>query len=112
MITEIFLIRTQNSIYELQVSDRGTARCRKEGEPWRKVKVEPFDLTFLDKLFIGPSFDVPGVVTTSMVKKVQHLIPSGRKFKTVSKPSPGLGDLMAQIVDLAMPNKAIVVDEK
>lgn len=114
VITEIYLIQTANSIYEIQVSDKGTARCRKEGEPWRKVQVEKGDMSFLDKLYIGPSFDVPGVVLTSMVKQIQHLVPSRRKFAEVRKPAyglPGIGDMMAEIVGQVAGNKAIVVKE-
>ena len=69
MITDIYRIKTRNSIYEIQVHDQdGTSnrpsRCRKEGsETWNRVS--DFSGDYLDKLCIGPGFDVPGVVETS-----------------------------------------------
>jgi len=79
MITDIYLIKTMNSVYEVQVNDQGGARCRKadfrDTEPWRNVRpVKGED--WLDKLVIGASFDVPGVVLTSVVKDYQHFVPT------------------------------------
>ena len=75
MITDIYRIKTANSIYEINVSDRGTARCRKEnGFGWHTVQTS--DMSFLDKLVIGASFQVPGVVLTSVVSDYNHLIVS------------------------------------
>lgn len=75
MITDLYRIKTQNSIYEIQVNDAGTSRCRKNDEPWQIVKATTPE--YLEKLFIGPSFDIPGVVLTSRVQDYTHLVPSG-----------------------------------
>jgi hypothetical protein len=85
-IARLILIRTQNSTYEIQVSDNGSSRCRKSGPSasdvtdWKWVKSD--DLTYLAKLCVGPSFDVPGVVLTSRVQDYQILYPSGEPKRT------------------------------
>ena len=89
MITDIYRIKTANSIYEIQVADQdGTnnrpSRCRKEGETaWKRVS--DFSGKYLEKLFIGPSFDVPGVVLTSMVEDYVHLVPSGEPKRRLTR---------------------------
>lgn len=75
-ISHIYLVKTHSgSLYEIQVNNQGGSRCRKNTEPWRTVKTD--SLEYLERLCIGPSFDVPGVVLTSMVKDYQHFVPSG-----------------------------------
>ena len=92
MITDIYRIKTMNSFYEIQVSDDGRSRCRKLGTgididgftvdaPWRKVKASP---SFLEKLVIGASFDVPGVVLTSVVEDYFHFVPSTEPKRTLN----------------------------
>jgi len=81
MITDIYLIKTQNSIYEVHVAETGISRCRKVLEDWKQVK--SIDPEYLEKLVIGASFDVPGVVLTSVVKDYQHFVPSGQPKRSV-----------------------------
>jgi len=72
MITEIYRIKTRNSIYEIQVKDDGVSRCHKEGEAgYHQVRG---DSSYLEKLCIGPAFDVPGVVKTSNVLDYVHFV--------------------------------------
>jgi hypothetical protein len=78
MITDIYRIKTMNSVYEIHISDTHLARCRKEGEAWRSIALTPTEATeLMEKLYIGVSFKVPGVVTMSNVQDYQHYVPSG-----------------------------------
>ena len=76
MITDIYRIKTMNSVYEIHIADPEPARCRKEGGEWKTIKVTPTDAKeLMETLFIGASFKVPGVVTTSVVQDYQHYQP-------------------------------------
>ena len=85
MITDIYRIRTNNSVYEIQITDKGVSRCHKEGDTkWYQVKTNTND--WVNRLLIGASFDVPGVVLTSEVQDYSHFVPSGlekRVYKAI-----------------------------
>lgn len=95
-LTDIYRIKTRNSIYEIQVKDDGASRCRKLGtvvdEPWHTVKS---DSSYLENLCVGPSFDVPGVVLTSMVQDYKHYVLSDEPKRTATKPA----HLLQPVVD-------------
>ena len=82
MISNIYLVRTRNSVYEIQVSEKGTSRARKGSGPWKTVKADSPD--YLEKLSIGPSFEVPGCWHTSNVEDYQHFTPSGEPKRTTT----------------------------
>ena len=93
MITDIYRIKTANSVYEIQVR---TGRHRylpvPQGRPRGCGLEAGLDRgpSYLEKLFIGPSFDVPGVVLTSMVEDYVHLVPSGEpKRRLTARATPG-----------------------
>jgi len=76
MITDIYRIKTLNSVYEIHLSDTHLGRCRKEGEEWKTINLNPTEAqNLMEKLYIGASFKVPGVVTTSNVEDYQHYQP-------------------------------------
>jgi hypothetical protein len=83
MITDIYRIKTQNSIYEIQVNDNGLSRCRKEGEVvlWKVITSNEY----LKELVIGASFDIPGVVLTSVVQDYSHLVVSQEPKRVLEK---------------------------
>lgn len=88
MITDIYRIKTKNSVYEIHVSDTHLSRCRKEGGTWKNIKATPTEVKeLMKKLHIGPSFDVPGVVLTSMVEDYQHYVVSDEPKRTVTRPT-------------------------
>jgi hypothetical protein len=102
MITDIYRIKTRNSIYEIQVRDTGVSRCRKDGvgERWHV----PNDTTgeYLEKLCIGPSFDVPGVVQTSNVEDYVHYVPSPepkRKAKALQGSETGIPEFFQGLTE-------------
>ena len=106
MITDIYRIKTRNSVYEIQVHDQdGTtnrpSRCRKEGlSTWHRVS--DFTGEYLDKLCIGPAFDVPGVVLTSNVQDYVHLVPSSepkRKAKALRGSETGIPEFFEGLTD-------------
>lgn len=115
MITDIYRIRTRNSIYEIRVTDSGTSRCRKEGEAWYLVTS---DSSYLEKLCIGPSFDVPGVVKTSNVVDYVHFVPSQepkRKAKALQGSPTGIPEffqgLAEHVIEQAQGGQVMVVPE-
>lgn len=106
MLTDIYRIKTRNSVYEIQVHDQdGTtnrpSRCRKEGlSAWHRVS--DFTGEYLDKLCIGPSFDVPGVVQTSNVQDYVHFVPSSepkRKAKALRGSETGIPEFFAGLAE-------------
>lgn len=103
--TDIYRIKTRNSIYEIHVhsfnnSTNRPSRCRKEGEStWRRVS--DFSGDYLEKLCIGPGFDIPGVVDTSNVVDYVHFVLSTepkRKAKGSSTGIPEFFEMLAQQV--------------
>jgi len=79
--TDIYRIKTMNSVYEIHVNDHGRSRCRKEFGEWEYVRSTTPD--YLEKLYIGASLDVPGVVLTSVVKDYAHFQPVAEEKRTV-----------------------------
>jgi hypothetical protein len=97
--TDIYRIKTRNSIYEIQVRDSGISRCRREGESWRPVTG---DSSYLEKLCIGPSFDVPGVVQTSNVEDYAHFVLSTepkRKAKALQGSGTGIPEFFGMVAE-------------
>jgi len=99
--TDIYRIKTRNSVYEIQVTDRGTSRCRKDwdGSNWRPVADETG--AYLEKLCIGPGFDIPGVVDTSNVVDYVHFVLSNepkRKAKAAATDIPEFFGMVAKHV--------------
>lgn len=101
MITEIYRIKTMNSFYEIRVLDTGNSICRKTVKtedhkftvgPWRGVSSH----RYLDKLYIGASFRVPGVVTTSVVEDYEHLVATKEPKRRIGH-TPGIAEGMAMI---------------
>lgn len=96
-VLEIYMVKTKNSTYEIKVIDqdcdtpgsRGKklALCQKLGydNRWKLVKAD--DMEWLEKLAVGPSFDIPGVVTTSMVEDYVRFVPDGATKRRVTRPS-------------------------
>jgi hypothetical protein len=112
MLTDIYRIRTKNSIYEIHVSSNGGSRCRKESGPWNIVKADTPE--YLEKLFIGPSFDVPGVVLTSRVLDYVHLVPSGKPARVLEdhhETIPGFFEQLTNHVVNQVKGQVVVVGE-
>jgi hypothetical protein len=111
MITHIYRVKTMNSIYEIAITDEGLSRCRKLNStvstdgftvdgPWRKVKAS--DTAYLEKLCIGPSFDVPGVVQTSNVEDYAHFVLSTepkRKAKALRGSETGIPEFFGMLAE-------------
>lgn len=111
MITDIYRIKTKNSVYEIQITDKGVSRCHKEGDDnWYQVKANTND--WVNRLFIGASFDVPGVVLTSVVSDYAHFVPSGKEKRVYEKPSTISGffdDLTEHIKEQVTPQVVTVI---
>lgn len=110
MITDIYRIRTENSIYEIHVKDGGQSRCRKDSSlNWRNVTA---DHDYLEKLMIGPSFHIPGVVTTSRVQDYRHykLVPEHKRTIRESETTiPKFFEMVADHVkEQASPQEIVV----
>lgn len=87
-ITDIYRIDTLNSVYEIKVFiDAGVeySSCKKMGEGNRNRRVHTTGKGYLEKLTIGASFEVPGVVTTSVVQDYQHFVLSSEPKRTTMK---------------------------
>jgi len=109
MLTDIYRIKTRNSVYEIQVRQTkvvlGTSfhesRCRKEGTlEWMRVACQ--GIQYLDKLCIGPSFDVPGVVQTSNVVDYTHFVLSTepkRKAKVLQGSETGIPEFFQGLAE-------------
>lgn len=85
-ITDIYRIETMNSTYEIKVVEEDGkvgSLCKKMGKREDKKQVKSDDLSYLDELTIGASFDVPGVVLTSVVQDYQHYVLSDEKKRIV-----------------------------
>ena len=107
MITDIYRIKTRNSVYEIHVNDSGASRCRKEGSTsWRTVKAD--SAGYLENLAIGPSFDVPGVVLTSMVENYVHLVVSDEPKRKVNTIGGFFEDLTEHVVRQVNPHAVVV----
>lgn len=100
MITDIYRIKTRNSVYEIHVTDLGQSRCRKDSnQNWHQVESDP---SYLDKLCIGPGFEVPGVVDTSNVVDYVHFVPSTepkRKAKALRGSETGIPEFFAGLTE-------------
>jgi hypothetical protein len=102
MITDIYRIKTRNSIYEIQVRDTGVSRCRKDGEGERWHVAGDTSGKYLEKLCIGPSFDVPGVVQTSNVEDYEHYVVSSepkRKAKALRGSETGIPEFFQGLTE-------------
>jgi hypothetical protein len=119
-ITDIYRIETTNSIYEIKVFEHDNelySVCRRVGRDSsnRKVSVKGFNATteYLEKLTIGASFDVPGVLITSVVKDYAHFKLSEEPKRSVE----GLGikqffgDLATELVAQVKGEAAVMVAE-
>lgn len=87
-ITDIFRIDTMNSVYEIKVFiDAGVeySSCKKMGEGSQNRRVHTTGKGYLEKLTIGASFEVPGVVFTSVVQDYQHFVLSTEPKRTTIK---------------------------
>lgn len=117
-VTSIYRIKTANSIYEIQVRDTGVSRIRKDGLEQRwSVPADPKG-EYLDKLVIGASFDVPGVVLTSVVQDYVHYVVSSEPKRYAEIPTT-MGEFFGEtlvnaIKDQAMGHRPVqvVVQEK
>jgi hypothetical protein len=112
-VTNIYRVKTMNSIYEIQVRDTGVSRCRKDGadQIWRVVT--DATASYLEKLVIGASFDVPGVVTTSVVKDYMHYVVSPEPKRHAEIPTT-MGQFFGEILvdaikDAAMGHRPVQV---
>ncbi len=103
-VTDIFRIETMNSVYEIKVVDSNgeiVSSCKKMGsDSWhRQVKASGSD--YLEKLTIGASFYVPGVLTTSVVQDYAHFVLSGEPKRTTIQGF--FGGLVEEIKEQASP---------
>jgi hypothetical protein len=76
-ITDIYRIETMNSTYEIKVIETEgvvASVCKKMGKDQKFRHVTVRGTEYLDKLHIGASFDVPGVVLTSVVQDYSHFV--------------------------------------
>ena len=115
MLTDIYRIKTNNSIYEIQATRDGRSRCRKvekAQKDWRTVDSDSQD--YLERLYIGASFDVPGVVLTSVVKDYQHFTLSEEPKRRVEKGTtiPEFFGMLAEHVVEQVQPQAVMVAEK
>jgi len=112
-ITDIYRVKTANSVYEIHISDLGKARCRKEnGFGWHDVRTT--DMSFVDQLFIGASFKVPGVVLTSVVEDYNHLVVSTEPKRRVEEVPTTIGKFFGEVLvehikDQAMGHRPVQV---
>lgn len=86
-ITSIYRIETQNSVYEIKVIDNGgtiASVCKKMGKDQESRRVQVTGTEYLDRLVIGASFDIPGVVLTSRVQDYSHFELSSGPKRTVA----------------------------
>lgn len=104
MITDIYRIKTMNSLYEIRVMDTGKSICRKTAREadntvtvgsWNTVRG---NTDFLEKLYIGPSFKIPGVALTSCVTDYEHLVASTEPKRRIGH-TPGIAEAMAEVTD-------------
>ena len=104
-ITDIYRIKTANSVYEVHISSLGKARCRKEnGFGWHDVRTS--DMSFMDKLVIGASFNVPGVVLTSVVSDYNHLVVSAEP-KRYAEVQTTMGQFFGEVLVDAIKDQAM-----
>ena len=87
-ITDIYRIETMNSVYMIKVVEQDTdvlSVCQKMGANNRPHTVNEKGTSYLEKLTIGASFEVPGVVTTSVVQDYQHFVLSEEPKRTTTE---------------------------
>lgn len=118
--TDIYRIKTRNSIYEIHVHNQeGTfnrpSECRKEGESvWRRVS--DFSGDYLEKLCIGPGFFIPGVVDTSNVQDYLHFVlspePKRKAKKDTETTIPKFFAMLAEEVGQQVRGGAVLVEEE
>ena len=99
MMTDIIFVYTRNSTYVVKVMEEpwrnGVAVfCQKKGGPVKRSTAT--DRSFLDRLVIGASFDVPGVVKTSNVRDYEHFVLSKEEKRTTM--SGFFGNLADELV--------------
>jgi hypothetical protein len=76
-IKEIYRIETLNSVYEIKVVDKDgqiASVCKRMGKDGEGRQVQVMGTEYLERLVIGASFDVPGVVLTSVVQDYSHFV--------------------------------------
>lgn len=93
-ITDIYRIDTMNSTYEIKVCTHEgdvVSTCKKMGPGESPKWVQSKGVAYLEQLFIGASFKVPGVVTTSIVQDYQHMVvsPEPKRHYEVPTTIPG-----------------------
>lgn len=94
-VTDIYRIETMNSTYEIKVIEvegELVSSCKKMGKDERAHQVRSEDLAYLKRLTIGASFDVPGVVITSIVTDYQHFVLSDEPKMTMKDRTDGIGE--------------------
>lgn len=88
-VTDIYLIKTANSVYEIKVIDAGATKralCHKIGTAEVR-RVQATNVDWIGRLTIGASFDVPGVVLTSIVTDYTHFVPALDETKRTTTPA-------------------------
>lgn len=84
-VTEIYRIETMNSTYEIKVIKQNgelLSSCKKMGTTGAPKQVQVSGTEYLEKLTIGASFEVPGVVLTSVVCDYLHFVLSTEPKRT------------------------------
>lgn len=116
-ITDIYRIETMNSVYEIKVVDTegviGSV-CKKMGKDQEKRQVKVNGTEYLDKLLVGASFDVPGVVLTSVVQDYQHFALSTEPKRAVENVTTigGFFEGLTDHIKEQMNPQAVMVAEK
>ena len=105
-VTSIYRIKTANSIYEVQVRDTGVSRIRKDGLEQRWSVPTDAKGEYLEKLVIGASFDVPGVVLTSVVQDYVHYVVSPEP-KRYAEVSTTMGQFFGEVLVNAIKDQAM-----
>lgn len=100
-ITEIWRIETINSTYEIKATPT-VILCKKMGKGEEAQVVATPSTEFLDKLAIGASFDIPGVVQTSDVEDYAHYVLTDEPKVTAQV---GLGQHIRAMVKAGAPSK-------
>lgn len=114
-IVEIYRIETMNSTYEIKIVEKDgkiASLCKKMGQDEEKHQVKANGTEYLDRLFIGASFKVPGVVTTSIVTDYSHFVLSGEPKRRVTGPEEHLLTPVVEAIKEQLNPTAVLVAEK
>jgi hypothetical protein len=114
-ITEIYRIETMNSTYEIKVVEKDgkiASLCKKMGLDQEKHQVKANGTEYLDRLFIGASFKVPGVVTTSVVTDYSHFVLSTKPKARVTGPDEHLLTPVVEAIKEQLNPTAVMLDDR